>query len=250
MEKTKTTGKKKSNLRPIQIFYQPVFDVRLNMAIDYEISMRINDRYVGVIEQDTFIPIAKKSRQICDIEKWAIEECCDAIIRCEKRDVDINSIIMPMSIRHLTWKNFLLRVSKTIEKKDIYPDKFCFNINENIFENKKEQVVQNIKDAREFGFKFSIDDFGVEFTSLSHLGQYDVDYIGVHENLVDEILTSERAQNVVQGIIDFAKKIETKVRVDGVDCEEKATMLRKMGVDQMKGKFYGKPIAERRIKIN
>jgi EAL domain-containing protein (putative c-di-GMP-specific phosphodiesterase class I) len=250
MEENKTAVSRGSRLRAIEIFYQPVFDVHLNMAIDFEISMQINDRQLGVLLPEKFVPIAEKSNQICEINKWAVEECCDAIIRCAKREADINRVIVPISVKYLSKKNFLQQVSKILEKKQIAPDKFCFNINESILENTKDQVIGNINAAREYGFLVSIDDFGVEFTSLTHLSHYRVDYIGIHASLLDDILANERAQNVVQGIVDFAKKIETKVKVDGVDNEEKAALLRAMGVDQMKGPYYGKPIAERQIKIN
>ncbi len=250
MEENKTAGGRGSRLRAIEIFYQPVFDVHLNMAIDFEISMQINDRQLGVILPEMFVPIAEKSNQICEIDKWAIEECCDAITRCAKREADINRVIIPISVKYLAKKNFLQQVTKIVEKKNISPDKFCFNINESILENTKAQVIENIETARQYGFLVSIDDFGVEYTSLTHLSHYNVDYIGIHASLTGDILESERAQNVVQGIVDFVKKLETKVKVDGVDSAEKATLLRAMGVDQMKGSLYGKPIAERQIKIN
>ena len=88
---------------------------------------------------------------------------------------------------------------------------------------------------------------GLEYTSLSNLGQYEVDYVGIHASLIEDILESERTQNMIQGIIDFCKKIEVETRVDGIDSEEKAEMLKKLGVDQLKGPFYGKPVSEKGI---
>ena len=87
MEKQKSSGRKR--LRPIELEYQPVFDIHLNMAIDYEISMRINDRVMGVMLPEQFIPVAEKSNQICRLGLWAVEECCEAINRCEAREADI-----------------------------------------------------------------------------------------------------------------------------------------------------------------
>ena len=95
----------------------------------------------------------------------------------------------------------------------------------------------------------SIDDFGVEYTSLSHLGMYNVDYIGIDGSLLDDIMTEERVQNRMQGIIEFCKKIEAQTRIHGVNTPEQAALLRTLGADQMLGDLYGKPIAERSIKI-
>ena len=71
---------------------------------------------------------------------------------------------------------------------------------------------------------------GLEYTSLSNLSQYDVDYIGIHKSLIEDILESERTQNMIQGLIDFCKKIEVETIVDGIDSQEKADLLKKLGV--------------------
>ena len=245
MEKQKSSGGKR--LRTIELEYQPVFDIHLNMAIDYEISMRINDRVMGVMLPEKFIPVAEKSNQICQLGLWAVEECCEAINRCEAREADINSVIVWVSIKHISKKNFVPQVTKILSKHGVSPDKFCFNINQSILEADKERVFDNIRQLRELGFKVSIDDLGLEYTSLSNLSQYDVDYIGIHKSLIEDILESERTQNMIQGLIDFCKKIEVETIVDGIDSQEKADLLKKLGVDRLKGSFYGKPVSEKAI---
>ncbi|MCR5485217.1 MAG: EAL domain-containing protein [Clostridiales bacterium] len=234
--------------RTLSLHYQPVFDVHLNMAIDFETHMQINDRQMGVMLPDQFVPIAEKSSQIFALNRWNLEEGCDAILRCEKREADINRLIIPVSVKYLAKNYFMPQILKIMDQKGVNSDKICFNINESILEAEKKQVVENIKALRQNGFTVSIDDFGVEFTSLTRLGQYEVDYICIHKSLIDEILTDERTQNMVQGIIEFAKKIVVQTRVDGVDSPDKEKLLRAMGVDQLKGDLYGKPMAERMIK--
>lgn len=245
MEQNKSAGK--SRLRTIELEYQPVFDIHLNMAIDYEISMRINDKVMGVMLQDTFIPIAEKSNQIAQLGLWAIEECCEALGRCEAREADVNSFIVWVSVKHICKKNFVPQVMKILNKYSVKPDKFCFNITQSILEATKDQIFANIQELRELGFKVSIDDLGLEYTSLSNLSHYDVDYIGIHASLIEDIMESERTQNMIQGIIEFCKKIDVETRVDGIDTPEKAAMLKKLGVDQLKGPFYGKPVSEKSI---
>lgn len=245
MEQKNQTGI--GRLRTIELQYQPVFDIHLNMAIDYEISMRINDKVMGVMLQDLFIPVAEKSNQICQLGLWAIEECCEAIKRCEAREADINSCIVWISVKHIAKKNFVPSVMKILDKYGIKPDRFCFNINQSILEATKDQILANIQELRELGFKISIDDLGLEYTSLSNLSHYDVDYVGIHASLIEDIMESERTQNMVQGLIDFCKKIEVETRVDGIDTPEKAEMLKKLGVDQLKGPFYGDPVPEKSI---
>lgn len=236
-----------TGLRALEMHFQPVYDIHLNMTIDYEVTVRINDPKLGVILPQNYVPIAEKTGQIVEIGRWCIEEACDVILRCEKRGADINTLIIPASVRHLSQKGFYRHAVKTVEKAGVPAEKICFNINESILEKEKTQVLANITALRKYGFLVSIDDFGVEFTSLSRLGHYEVDYIGIHSSLLEGILSDERAQNMLQGIIDFAKKLDTRIKVNGVDSQQQADLLRLMGADQMKGALYGTPILEKSI---
>lgn len=245
-ENKKNTGTG-SRLRALELRYRPVFDIHLNMAIDYEASMLINDKVMGVMLPKLFVPVAEKTNQIVQLNLWAIEEACEAIKRCEAREADINSVILEISVKSFAKKNFVAQVKKILEKHGISPDRFCFDINESILEAVKEQVLANITELREAGFKVSINDFGLEYTSLTHLTHYDVDYIGLHKSLLDGIMTSEKVQNAVQGIIDFCKKIDAQVRVDGIESKEMFDLLNKMGADQFTGEYFGNEIKEKQI---
>ena len=123
-ENQKSTG---SRIRAIELFYRPVFDIHPNMAIDYETSMRINDKIQGVIPEKVFMPIAEKSSQATQLNLWAVEEACEAIKRCAEREVDMNSVIIWVSVKTLTKKNFVTQVKKIVDKYDISPESFCFN---------------------------------------------------------------------------------------------------------------------------
>ena len=116
MEQKKKTRQSGTPLRSMELLYQPVFDIHLNMAIDFETSMRINDRKLGVLMPFSFIPIAEKSNRICELGKWALEEGCDAILRCEKREANINRLILFTSTKHLSKKNFVSQMTKIVEK--------------------------------------------------------------------------------------------------------------------------------------
>ncbi len=235
--------------RTMEIFYKPVFDVGLNMAVDYYTRVQLIDYKVGFIQPETYIPVAEKSNQIAEIGKWTIEEACDAILRTQERGADIHSVILWTSLKHINKKNFVKSMMSIVDKKDIDHDKFCFCITDHILKADSEIISKNIAELRKEGFQVAIDDFGVEYTSLSNLGQYEVDYIGIDASLTRDIEINPRQENMLQGIIDFAKKLETKVMVSGVETQERADFLKAMGVDRMSGPLYGDYVKEKDITV-
>lgn len=247
MAENKKNPETGSRIRTIELTYRPVFDIHLNMAIDFETKMQINDRIQGVIPEKVFMPVAEKSNQVVQLNLWAVEEACEAIRRCAERDVDMNSVIIWVSVKTLTKKNFVSQVKKIVEKYEISPESFCFNITESILEATKDKVIETIKALREHGFRISIDDLGLEYTSLSNLAHYDVDYIGIHKSMIEDILYSEKVQNTVQGIIDFCKKIDTQVIVDGIETKEVFDLINKMGADRFSGPYFGEFVKDKQI---
>ncbi len=252
VQKKKNTGGRR--IRPMVLMFEPVFDNHLNMALDYAASVRINDLKIGVMLPEYYVPVAEKSNRICEINRWAVEECCDVLNRAEARDASINSFILDISVRYLSKPYFVTQINKILEKKGVEADKFCFNISESIYASDSEQVKKNIAAMREEGYYFSIDDVGVEYTSMSNLSQYEVDYIGINRKLVEPINPElyeddDRPRIVVQGIIDFARKLGVKTVVDGADTPELAALLTKMGADRLRGKEYCKELwDEKKIK--
>lgn len=249
MAEEKNVTTRLPRMRTLEMMYKPIFDVHLNMAIDFYSRVQINDRSMGIMYPQLFVPVAEKSNQIVELGKWALEEACDAILRAEAREADINSIILWTSLKHLNKKNFVKTAETIVNKKGVNADKICFQITDHILQADRDIISQNIYDLRNLGFQIAIDDFGVEYSSLTNLGQYEVDYIGIDESLLKNIETDERQQNMLQGIIDFAKKIESHVMIAGVDTMEKAELLKKMGADRMSGPLYGDYIKEKEIVI-
>ncbi len=168
-EKKTNSASGANKLRTLELQYRPVFDIHLNMAIDYETSMRINDRSLGVLLEKTFIPVAEKSNQVVQLNLWALEEACEAIKRCEEREDDINSVILWVSVKSLAKKNFADKAIKIVDKYGINHDSFCFNINESILEAVKEPVTATSNTLREQGFTVTIDDLGLANTAFSHI---------------------------------------------------------------------------------
>ena len=236
-----------SRMRTIELFYRPVFDIHLNMAIDFETEMKINDRIQGIIPEKVFMPVAEKSNQVVQLNLWAVEEACEAIKRCAEREVDMNSVIIWVSVKSLTKKNFATQVKKIVDKYGISPDSICFNITESILEDVKDRAKATIDALRELEFRVSIDDLGLEYTSLSNLAHYDLDYIGIHESMIEDILYNEKVQNTVQGIIDFCKKIDTQVIVNGIETKEVFDLINKIGADRFSGPYFGEFVKDKQI---
>ena len=98
------------------------------------------------------------------------------------------------------------------------------------------RVLQGLK---ALGVKLAIDDFGVGYSSLSHLKYLlPVDVIKIDKSFVDGLLESRAAR----AIIELAQALGVTAVGEGVETAEQAAALRDLGCHVAQGYHYSKPV--------
>jgi EAL domain-containing protein (putative c-di-GMP-specific phosphodiesterase class I) len=95
--------------------------------------------------------------------------------------------------------------------------------------------------VRELGCAFSLDDFGVGFSSFNYVKQLPVDYVKIDGSFVRTLVDSPDDQVFVTGAAEVARGFGKKTVAEFVEDERALNMLRSFGVDYAQGYFIGKP---------
>ena len=198
----------------------------------------------GMIYPSDFIPIFEKSDKIYRLDLYVFEEVCKWL----KGQMDNGHSLFPISVnlsrRHFKNPNFLRSFSELKEKYTI-PDKMIeFELTESIFfEMQQIEFVKNaINQIHRYGFLCSLDDFGVGFSSLALLNQFDVDTIKLDRQFFGDI-ANEKTQNVVASFIALADKLKIHIVAEGIETEEQLNYLRAMHCDMVQGYIFSKPLS-------
>lgn len=99
-----------------------------------------------------------------------------------------------------------------------------------------------IESLKELGLKFSIDDFGTGFTSLSNLKNLPVDELKIDRSFIDKIETENNSQIIVKSVIDLADNFGIKSIAEGVENENQLIFLKNCGCDEAQGYYFAKPM--------
>jgi EAL domain-containing protein (putative c-di-GMP-specific phosphodiesterase class I) len=98
--------------------------------------------------------------------------------------------------------------------------------------------------VRELGCAFSLDDFGVGFSSFNYIKQLPVDYVKIDGSFVRTLVDSPDDQVFVRALAEVARGFGKKTVAEFVEDERALNMLRSFGVDYAQGYFIGKPDPE------
>jgi EAL domain-containing protein (putative c-di-GMP-specific phosphodiesterase class I) len=92
------------------------------------------------------------------------------------------------------------------------------------------------------GCKVSIDDFGTGYSSLSHLHRFPFHTLKVDRSFVMRINDSREGLEIVRVIASLAHILERDVVAEGVETEEQAAELKRLGIQFGQGYLYSKPL--------
>ncbi len=91
------------------------------------------------------------------------------------------------------------------------------------------------------GFRVAVDDLGSGYNSLSVLAALRPQFMKVDRSIVERIERDDRKQRLVELLVLFAKATGTQLVVEGIETEEEAAVVKRMGADLLQGFLYGKP---------
>lgn len=222
-------------------WYQPILDLKDGRIHHYEALARIRENNGNILPPSEFIETAERFGMIGDIDRIIIEK----VMKCEA-EAGRGGLSFCFGV-NLSGKDlgdkelFSFLKSKILETK-ANPDHLIFEITETAAIGDLKVAVKFIKALKEMGCHFSLDDFGVGFTSFVYLREMEVDYIKIDGFFIRRLGENQHDQLFVKAIADVAKGMGIKTIAEFVEKEETIKLLKEYGVDYAQGYAIGKPI--------
>jgi EAL domain-containing protein (putative c-di-GMP-specific phosphodiesterase class I) len=224
------------------LFYQPQVDLATGEIASFEALLRWMHPEKGMIQPLKFIGVAEESGLIVQIGKWALKTACEFIIRLNSKTSKKYSISVNISVVQLMQADFVDMVREILESTGLEPSLLELEITESKLVETVDINLEKIHELRNLGVRFSIDDFGKGFSSLSYLKQLPVNTLKIDKCFVDDI--PENDNSMIESIIHIGHKRNLVVVAEGVEKKEQMEYLTKHKCDMMQGYFYSMPVPE------
>lgn len=109
-------------------------------------------------------------------------------------------------------------------------------------ERQRELVQASIREMHRRGFLCSLDDFGVGFSSLALLQEFDVDAIKLDRQFFNEI-ANPKGQTIIASFLSLAKKLGIHTVAEGIETQAQADYLLGVDCDMIQGYYFSKPLS-------
>jgi len=221
-----------------EVYFQPIIEPVTESLYGVETLLRWKKNN-ELIAPNKFIAKLESNGMILEVTYWLIETVFELIHRREfKHIVSIN-----LSILQFYDENFLPFLRDMLKKYyHVNPQKIYFEMTESVFAKNNDLVYSTMELIKKEGFRFSLDDFGTGYSSLSYIKDYPINTIKIDKSFVDHLLQDIKAQELFEGIIYLAKKLQLTIIIEGVEDIATLKLVTKHNSVKIQGYYYYKPM--------
>lgn len=227
-----------------QVYIQPKVKLAGETPCGGESLVRWIHPLHGIIFPSDFIPLFEENGNICRLDLYIFEEVCMMIKHWREAGRELLPISVNLSRAHFRDLNFLKDFVKLKEKYQV-PDWIIeMELTESTFfdQNKRTLATAAIKELNKNGFLCALDDFGMGYSSLGLLKEFDVDTIKLDREFFKDI-SNVKSQKIISSLFQMAKNLGIQTVAEGIETQEQIDFLRNTCCDVIQGYFFSKPLS-------
>ncbi len=225
------------------LHYQPVVALDSTRVVALEALVRWQHPTRGLIEPDSFIPLAEENGLIVDIGRWVLAEaCCQARAWQRTTGDESLSVAVNVSARQLGDPTLVQDVVRSLTVSGLDPACLTLEITESVLIADPEVAVGRLRELKAAGVRLAIDDFGTGYSSLSSLQSLPVDALKIDKTFVDGVGGGAEAGALVEAIVRLASNLALETVAEGVERHEQLESLHALGCQQIQGFYFSQPL--------
>ena len=221
--------------------YQPIVDLSDGSMVAVETLARWMHEGLQVSPVD-FIPLAGRAGLLAELTDHMLDRACAQLARWTRtfgeRELRVGVNIPPQLIVDL---DFPHRVAALVAKHGIRPAQLVLEITEDALLGDLQTARTVTARLRRIGMSLALDDFGTGYSSLLHLQQIPLDALKIDISFVANIDREPSAERFLRAFLALGRDLGLSVTAEGVEREEQAATLRRLGCQSAQGFLFSRP---------
>ena len=229
--------------RRFSMHYQPIVHLQEGDPHHYEALIRLRDESGNVLPPDVFIKVAEKFGLATKIDCMVVTACIQKLDELA-REGNPAGLSINLSGKSVGNSELLALIKNELTRTGVDPSRVMFEITETAAFHNLELVQEFVRETKQLGCRFALDDFGVGFSSFYYIKQLDIDYLKIDGSFIRNLLDSANDRVFVQAMVEISRVYGMKVIAEWVENSEITSLLIELGVDYGQGYHFGKPSPE------
>lgn len=220
-------------------YFQTQYDAITREISGAEVLARWVHPRRGVLSPPAFLDVVRKLGMERQLDATIFDASVAILKEFAKRGVAMPKISFNVSAGRLIDPDFVDTARKSLSRIDT---RFAFEILESIsLEDMDDVFFFTIEQLKELGFEIEIDDFGSGHASIASVTDIAPHALKIDRRLVAPMLHSDRNTQMIASIVQLSNALDIRVTAEGVETDEQAEALARMGCDTLQGFLFSRP---------
>ena len=222
----------------LQLMVQKVHGVRGDDYYDILLQVVTSN---GVLLQPTeFMPVVQEFGLTWEMDLLVLNQILAFIDRHRQ---ELPGIRVSVSVFAATLRRPQLAadIAARLHAYNIEPWQLLIEVAEVPIFNRESRENQNIARLRQLGCRIAIDELGAGYSGYSRLKQMQADILKIDSTFVRNMLQSSLDYQIIESICMTARLKRMQIVAEGVETQDVAIALRKLGIDYLQGPLMGEP---------
>ncbi len=222
--------------------YQPIYSLSQDRVEGFEALIRWNHPKFGKLYPIDFIWLAEQSNLIIPMGNWVIEEACRQLGLWEKQFNQSLKVCVNLSPKQFIHTELFKSMERIFNEYPLEKNKLQFEITESVAMEDSEEHSLILEKLNNMGIQVSIDDFGVGYSSLEMLKNFELHTLKVDRSFIRDLSSNQKSAALVKAIISLARDLKLNIVAEGVETPEQLEFLRSIECDAIQGYFISQPL--------
>lgn len=230
----------------LTLAYQPLIHLQTGEITGFEALARWNDAELGNVSPVEFIAVAEESGLITPLGRWAAYEAAQALSRWDAKfgqplPVGVNVNLSPIQMAR---DDVASMFEEALRYSGIGGHRLTAELTESAIIADPDKARKLLFALKDLQMPIAMDDFGTGFSNLASLHSLPIDILKIDRSFVSTMLEDHDKAVIVRTILSLAESLNLRVTAEGIETQELAHALQKMGCWQGQGYHFARPMAE------
>jgi len=208
----------------------------------FELLLRMRDEQGQLVQPSEFIPAAERFNLMPAIDRWVVRQACRRLAH-RRGDTRREPYVLGINISATTLNDeqFLDFVIAEIAKADLATGALCFELTEGAAMTSLASSTHFIRELRDRGCRFALDDFGSGLSSFIFLKNLPVDFLKIDGQFMHNVTRDQIDRSLVEAIAQIGQTMGIRTVAERVDSADVLARLAEIGIEYAQGHYIGAP---------
>ncbi len=223
------------------LVFQPVIDLTSGFTVGSEALLRWNHPLQGVLAPGSFLQHVDSGPLMEQIGEWVINRALSVQatwLAAEGHESHMMSI--NISARQLGRGTLPSIVGEALDRWSVAPRTLGLELVEDTLLAAGPVPLAELEELKAMGVRIALDDFGIGYSSMSYLHQFDVDAIKIDRLFATGVDTS-RLDGLLRVLSDLGRAVSAVTIAEGIETVEQLTAMQRANITLGQGYLLGRP---------